>query len=148
MIYDHFKNLSKYEIITPDIQNFITRENLSIGRYELEDGAFAMVSEYESKEPETGKYESHRKYIDIQCVLSGEEMIDVTPIFGLADDMPYDAEKDLIFYKNGNEEQKISLKMFSNTFSVLYPEEAHKPGLKIKEKTTVKKIVVKVPVKD
>lgn len=148
MIYDYFKNLSKYDIITADIQNFLERQDLSIGRYNLEDGAFALVSEYQTKEAEKGKFESHRKYIDIQCFLSGEEIIEVTPIYGLEVDIPYDSKADIVFYKNGNESQKIDLKMFSKTFCVLYPEEAHKPGLKISEPTKVKKIVVKVPVKD
>lgn len=146
MIYDYLKNLSKYEIITPDILNFLKRTDLTEGRYKLENGVYASVSKYRPKDSMQCRFESHRKYIDIQCVLSGEEIIEITPVEGLKEEAPYDAEKDLFFYHDGNKKQSTLLKMLEGTFCVLYPEEAHKPGLALAFPKDVLKVVLKVPV--
>src|SRR5690606_17743427 len=41
-------------------------------RIELADGAFALEQAYFSKPRAEGKYESHRKYIDLQAIVAGE----------------------------------------------------------------------------
>ena len=80
MIFDTLANAQKYYSLHSrfeDAFEFINKaisENLPVGRYELDGkNLFALVQEYTTKNPEEAKNEAHRKYIDIQCVLSGEE---------------------------------------------------------------------------
>ena len=48
--------------------------NTAPGRVEIDgDQVFALVQEYNTKPKEQGFWESHRKYIDIQYVVSGSE---------------------------------------------------------------------------
>ncbi|MFH1308555.1 MAG: YhcH/YjgK/YiaL family protein [Patescibacteria group bacterium] len=49
---------------------------LKIGRTKIEgDNIFLMVQEYETRPKEEKSAEQHKKYIDIQLILSGEEII-------------------------------------------------------------------------
>ncbi|MBR4758462.1 MAG: YhcH/YjgK/YiaL family protein, partial [Bacteroidaceae bacterium] len=50
---------------------------LSLGRHEIGQGCYANVQEYETKT--TSKYELHRRYIDVQLLGFGEELVYVAP---------------------------------------------------------------------
>jgi len=60
------------------------------GRHEL-DGTnlYASVDEYLSREPEDCRLEAHRKYADIQYVISGQEQIGITPLAETVEATPY-----------------------------------------------------------
>ena len=73
MILDYEERLSDYGYAGFDadaVQAFIRRaeeEKLPAGRYELDgEKLFAMIQEYETKNPEQCLYESHKRYGDIQ----------------------------------------------------------------------------------
>ncbi|MDR1525615.1 MAG: YhcH/YjgK/YiaL family protein [Tannerella sp.] len=128
--------------------DFLNNKNLSElpeGRYELSDeGMYATVSTYETKEPEDARYEAHRKYIDIQYVAEGEEYMEILPLDQMKEKALYDSDKDIIFY---NTVTKGELRYADKRhYFVFFPEDVHKPCLKIKTQSTVKKIVVKVPI--
>lgn len=146
MIYDLITNLSRYPNISKDVIKFINNGPHQVGRYELENGTFALVQEYKTRDTSQEKLESHQKYIDIQCILDGQEAIEVTAVKGLEVCDIYDAEKDIAFYKDGIKEKTLNLKMTKGTFVVLYPEEAHKPRVSISHPEDIRKIVIKVPV--
>ena len=42
-----------------------------------EPDVFAQISSYQTKSPQEGRFEAHKKYVDIQILLSGSEMIEV-----------------------------------------------------------------------
>ena len=121
--------------------------SLPLGRTEVEtDKIFALVSEYET-EPEQDRYpEAHRKYVDIQCVVSGEETIGAGPIEAAGEiKQPYAAEKDIVFYKSLQQETGIVLK--PGMFAVFFPWDVHKPNcIAGKLPLTVRKVVLKVAV--
>ena len=50
-------------------------EGCENGRYELSDGAYVNVSTYKTAPKEEKAFEAHRKYIDIQMILSGNELV-------------------------------------------------------------------------
>ncbi len=55
--------------------------NMELKRYDLDgNNLYALLSEYMSKNEENARYEAHRKYLDIQYVVSGRELIGITPI--------------------------------------------------------------------
>ncbi|MCK5344780.1 MAG: YhcH/YjgK/YiaL family protein, partial [Candidatus Heimdallarchaeota archaeon] len=70
-------------------------DDLGIGRYDLGEGVFAMVSEYQTKDFDEGFIEAHRKYIDIQIILRGAEKIGVADIKTCIP-VEYDEEKDFL----------------------------------------------------
>ena len=114
--------------------------DLPCGRYELEDGIFVNVSEYATKCE--GQFEAHRRYIDVQCILSGEEKIEVAPADSLRITRDYDEDADILF---GDGEGEACI-LRAGQAIVLLPEEAHKPGLCLDAPAPVKKAVFKVPV--
>ena len=113
------------------------------GKHEVQgEDIFYIVDEYETKPVEEGRLEIHRKYLDIQYIVSGEECLGFAPLEGLTEETPYDGEKDLAFYHYEPTMSKLVLKQGS--FAIFWPNEPHMPCRSIDKAETVKKIVVKV----
>lgn len=104
-------------------------------------GAKALVSAYTPGKKET-LWEAHRKYYDLQFLVSGQERIGWAPLKGLTEEIPYDEEKDIAFYR-GTGDFFLFRKEY---FILLSPDEGHQPGLFTPGQTPVKKIVIKIPV--
>ena len=146
MIKDKVKNSELYKNVNPSfpVAFAFLEEALAqpkeVGRYDLEEGVFALVQSYDTKPEEACKIEAHKKYIDIQCVLKGREL------FGVADlstQTLYEdkfAEKDVAFYHG--EVDLITLT--DGDFIVVFPQDAHRPQQG--DGSHVEKVVVKVPV--
>ena len=118
--------------------------NMTLGRVELGNGMFATVSEYPTKDRETTLFEAHQKYIDIQYVASGNELIDVAPLKNMTVTKPYNSENDIAF---GAVTEFSEMKASAGRFFIFFPADAHRPGLKDgNDNTLVRKVVVKVPV--
>ena len=115
-------------------------DSLDCGRHEWSNGVFVTVSSYQTKE--SGMYEAHRKYIDIQYILDGSERIDVADVEKMRITQDYAEDKDLVF----GEAEGTPYYLNAGQYLVLYPEEAHRPGMKAGSVGTVKKAVIKVPV--
>ena len=115
--------------------------SLADGKYEINDeNVYASVQTYETKED--AKYESHRKYIDIQAVIQGSEKIGVTDLSNCKSCVAYDSNRDLEFYDINCTEEFVELK--EGQFVIFYPHDAHKPSINLAKKSNVKKVVVKV----
>jgi biofilm protein TabA len=128
--------------------NFLKSNDLSaleIKRYDIDgNNLYAPVSEYVTKNEADARYEAHRKYIDIQYVVSGKELIGVAPMSQKKDILEaYDGTKDVEFLTLAGGENRLAL---PDRFFIFFPEDAHRPGLKDTENSPVKKIVVKVKV--
>ena len=146
MIQGNIKNTDKYKNLFAGINNaldFISKQaniNISDGKYNIiNDDIYANVQTYETKDD--GLFEAHRKYIDLQFIISGEEKIGVANIKSCKTVTEYDKEKDVEFLETDKYEY-IHLK--AEDFLILYPEDAHKPCITDKTKSTVKKVVVKI----
>jgi len=73
-------------------------ESIKDGRYEIKaDDIYALVQSYATDAPGNKRLESHRRYIDIQYIVSGREVIGWLPIGGLKVMTPYSEEKDVVF---------------------------------------------------
>ena len=121
--------------------------NIENGRYEiLGDKVFASVQDYLSKPKESAKFEAHRKYIDIQYIVKGEEQIGVCNISNFNDFTPYDSEKDIVFLTPINENKAEFIRLKEKEFMILMPQDAHMPSIAIDKPSYVKKVVVKVSV--
>ncbi len=115
------------------------------GRIEIDgEDIFAEVQEYETKPEADCRFESHRKYFDIQYMAEGEEYFGYIPLKELEKDTGYDEERDLEFYLPPRTYGRVHLK--KGDFAVVSPEDGHQPRCIGEAPCQVKKIVVKVKV--
>lgn len=112
-------------------------------RVELDgDNMFAIIAKYETKNSEDAKWEAHKKYIDIQFVISGAENMG----FVLADYLDikekYNEKNDVEILEGLGDFVQVN----EGEFAVFFPDDAHMPGLKIKENEMVHKVVIKIKI--
>lgn len=149
MIYDNISNLELYKGLSPDIYEglkFLKNVDASIanGVYQINPRVKAIVSEYETKDKNEYGYEAHRKYIDIQCTLKGQERVACLPIDKLTETKPYSDNDDAALYSTTI--KPIEMTIGNGYFAVFYPQDGHMPQLCIDEPRVVKKIVVKIQI--
>lgn len=122
-------------------------KNLPLGAFDKVDlgfGIFAIEQKFESKERSDCYLESHKKFIDIQLIVSGQELMEHCDISRCVEKIPYNKEKDLILYQDNIDMNKIS--MISGDFAIYFPVDVHLGCQKYKEQTLCTKTVVKMPV--
>lgn len=117
-------------------------KNLPVGTQELEGKhLFVSVSEYQGKNRADALYESHRKYIDIQYVIEGKEIIGRTSLDKVKVVEPYNEEKDIAFYEyDGGDYMEAT----PQNFFIFLPDDAHRPSISAGDSSMVKKLVVKI----
>jgi len=118
------------------------------GRHEVDgDEIFINEVEYDTKAPDEALYEAHRKYIDVMLLLEGEERICVLPVSGLTHIVTaYDGAGDALLAKESQASSVIQMR--PGTITVLFPEDAHAPGIMAGEESCrVRKLIAKVLVK-
>ena len=113
-------------------------------KVELNENNFGLEQVYNSKERNKCFLESHRQYIDVQFILEGEEIIEITNIADLNIDMNYDNDMDLLKYQPTSNFSSIKLK--KGDVAIFYPQDAHMPCVQLNEVVKVVKTVVKVAV--
>jgi biofilm protein TabA len=114
------------------------------GRVDLAGGAFALEQTYVPKPRPDGFFESHRKYIDVQVIVQGEELMEVEDVSRLSVTYAYNPERDLIKYADAT--VASVLRMRAGDVAVFFPEDGHMPSLHWRGTSLVRKTVVKVPV--
>jgi len=107
---------------------------------EIEKGFLVLLGIKVGDTKQDADYEAHRKYIDIQFMINGEEYIAVTDISNCVQSIDYNEDKDIAFYKADNSFQTLK----SGEFLILYPHDAHKPCISINNARHCKKVVVKI----
>ena len=148
MIFDTLKNIDNYKGLgrVYTALEFLKETDfnkMDLGRYELDgDNIYYMVQEYNT-DPKKTVAEAHKKYIDIQFMVKGEELIGVAPFECEKTETQAIPENDVWFYDCKTE----AITLIENSFMVLYPNDLHCPGVATKgEALTCKKVVVKVKV--
>lgn len=122
----------------------LNEENLSLGRHDVNEGFFYNVIEYDTTDEEDKTYESHRRYVDIQLLLSGEEIMQVTDVCSLDIKTTYDEDKDCVLYSPSGNASGIILR--PGSVVILYPKDGHR-SMRFGNKTSrIKKIVGKVAI--
>lgn len=148
MIFDTLENIKNYEGLgrVYTALEFLANTNfekIELGRYELDgDNVFYMVQSYDT-DPDKTVSEAHKKYIDIQFMVEGEEIIGVAPICVEKTEVEAKPENDVWFYQCKTE----PITLIENSFMVLYPNDLHCPGVATNNKAMAcRKVVVKVRV--
>ncbi|MCK4563131.1 MAG: YhcH/YjgK/YiaL family protein [Verrucomicrobia bacterium] len=147
MILDTLKNAAKYAGLKMGISEafgFLDQPGLAElpdGKHEiLGDRVFAMVAHGDGRNVSDGELEGHRKYIDIQYVISGDESIGWAPREGLVSSTEYNAENDIEFFE-GKPDSVVRVP--AGSFAVFLPTDAHLPLI---GDGPIHKVVVKVAV--
>ena len=120
----------------------LDKENLELGKYVVNEDFFYLVQEYETKDPEIARHEAHEKYVDIQYMIQGKEQIDIAPAEKMEVEEPYNADRDVVFFKEP--EQATHVVLTDGGYAVLYPADSHNPGPRVGKAAKVRKIVGKV----
>jgi biofilm protein TabA len=111
------------------------------GKYPIDgDQVFASVTESPTKDYDSTTWESHRKYIDIQYVIVGEERMGVNPVAQSTVIKSYNEERDVANYSAEG-------KIYSATpeyFFIFFPTDAHRPNITPAGNKVDKKITIKV----
>lgn len=148
MIFDTLKNVDNYKGLgrVYDALKFLAETDfgkIDLGRYELDsDNIFYMVQSYDT-DPDKTISEGHKKYIDIQFMVEGEEIIGVADIGDKKELTEAKEENDVWFYNCKTEPLTLS----AGKYMVLYPNDLHCPGVATNGKAmTCRKVVVKVKV--
>ena len=147
MIYDNIVNISFYLGLSDDIREGLlflkdVKPEIETGEYVLTPTVKAIVSEYRTKPEYENRFEAHRVYIDIQYLVYGNERIQYLPLDDLVELIPYSTDSDMSFYLGGA--APVDLHLGHGFFTILYPQDGHKPQVAITEPEKVKKIVIKV----
>ena len=146
MIIDEICRADEYVDLSEGIRTalrFLKETNLQSiepGRHDVDGNrVFAIVESYQTKSMDHGFWEAHRKHLDVQCVISGQEQLGYAPVSTMTGE-PYDEERD--FYKLRGTGDFVTLR--PGMFAILKPQDAHMPGMAIGNSQAVKKIVIKV----
>ena len=147
MILDSLKNKAQYAALHPRFQqvfDFIDNNDVAsmpCGRHDIDgDNIFVVAQELDLRELKEARLELHRKYIDIQLLLSGPN-----EVFGwsekkdcLTPETDFDVAKDIQLF---TDTPQCFYSVGEGQFSILYPEDAHAPMLGTGK---IKKMIFKI----
>lgn len=147
MVLDSLKNAHLYSNLSERIAvglKYLQETDFSkveAGKYEIQgSNVYAAVSIGNSKALDQCKAEAHKKYIDIQYIVSGCEKMAYNNISDMVEATEYNEIKDVQFYKGAVE----GLTVKSGYFAIFFPDDVHMPSIVVDEPVSVKKVVVKI----
>ncbi len=150
MIIDKLENANLYAGINSRVAQafqYLKDTDLNAiapGRYAIDgDNLFAIVQEYPTLDKADEKMESHRKHIDVQYMIWGEELVGHEVLQQQVPCKEYDEQEDYMLFAD---EPAFFSKFAAGTFMVFFPTDLHMPCIKNGEPSTVKKVVVKVKI--
>lgn len=104
---------------------------------------FARVMSYQTKTREQTAMEAHRRYADVQVVLSGCEVMEWHPLAGLKPVTPYAPDSDAVFLEKPTTPQG-QVVLTPGRFAVFFPQDAHMGQIALAGPEQVRKVVVKI----
>ena len=150
MIIDKIEKMERYAYV-PGVQkavDFLKNTNLNSlekGTIELGDGHCVKVMFYATKPIPEGdvSLEAHRNYLDLQMTFGGEETMYFQAIDLGEDDKPYNAEKDVEFFKTSWTHQVV---LNPDNFALIFPNDLHVGGYDVEGTDSIKKLVFKLKI--
>ena len=143
MILDYTKNLAVYEKLLPRMsvyKEYIDQlHELPVVRYELGEGEFFSIQEGTTRPLEGALYEFHESYCDLQIMIEGSEMMKWQELTHLEKEN-FDQEADIGFATGAG--QLVSIE--AGMFYLVFPHDAHMPGLYTSQENYFKKAVFKL----
>ena len=148
MIYDRLDHIDVYKHVHPGVYKALCMlrdtdfSGMEDGRYEVDgEELFFLLQSYEPN-PANETPEAHKKYIDIQCLLSGIEAMGVGALEDMTEEVDGKPERDIWFYHGPLD----TITLIPGKFAALWPGDAHAPGIALGEAVPCRKVVFKVKV--
>jgi biofilm protein TabA len=147
MILDHLSHAELYRPLGPlfrEALDYLAKFDPKTpdGRHDLRgDDLFVLVQTLTTEPAEKRVFESHQRYADIQFVVSGREAIYYSPLAALRPKGDYDPKIDARLYDGANE---VPLHLEAGWFTILWPQDGHKPGCVWQKPGEVRKVVAKI----
>ena len=150
MIYDTIEHAGVYRGISKNLAkalDFLTGTDLKSmpdERVEIDgERVFAFFQRYDTL-PANDRPEAHRRYIDIQYLIEGEELIGIAPLSAMKREVEARPERDIWFYEG----ETVNISIGGGRLAIFFPQDAHAPGIAAAESRPVRKVVVKVAVEE
>ncbi|MDB1125944.1 YhcH/YjgK/YiaL family protein [Vibrio algarum] len=150
MLFGNVNKLSLAPFVYTVVRKWINEAviiaaNNDEGRFTLsDDRVFVILATGDTEKTDQRKAEIHKKYIDIQILLEGEERI------GYSNDLDDNfaslskLKDDVLFIEDVKNENFVDLR--PGDFALFYPNQIHRPMCAISTPTRIKKAVIKAPV--
>ncbi len=148
MVIDKIENYKLYANLSNKIAkafDYINENDLNqmeSGKHVIDhDDMYILIQEYVTKNIEDGKLEGHFKYIDLQYMIQGSELIGVST---LRDQNPIDINEksDCAYFSNDSS----FIRLDEGMFTIFFPDDLHMPCIKLNLNAKVKKAVIKIRV--
>ena len=134
MIFDNVENLGLYKdipvlkqaieyILSHDVTAFAIGKNVIDG-----ENLFCSMQKYQTKDAKDCKAETHKKYIDLQYFISGEERIQYGDLANEGAPVEVREDEDLYFYENHTESELI---LNGGHFAIFFPQDVHVPCMQV-----------------
>ena len=117
-------------------------DKLELGKHVINDWLYVNVQEYMTKNIDECRFESHKKYVDIQYMINGVEAIETADTDKLDINTDYNEEQDVMFWNDKPNQMRTVLT--NGSYVILFPQNAHKPCIAVDKPLKVKKAVAKV----
>ena len=145
MIIDKIKNYRQYSGLGSNILSaleYITKTDfaeIENGRHDIDDDMYLLLSDYETRNIAECKTEAHRKYIDVQFIIKGQELVGYASLGNQSTITDYDEKNDYILY-NGD---LSFINFHEGMFAIFYPDDLHMPGVG-DNNSPIRKAVLKI----
>lgn len=150
MVIDHIHQAALYYKLHPGIEaalryiqatDFTKVDN---GTYPIDgDQLFAIVQEYDTKDPSSEKLEAHKKYIDVQFMIHGQEQMGHALLNKQVPTRDYRTEDDFMLFDEAPDFFSV---VTEGMFTIFFPTDLHMPCILHQQSSHVKKVVVKVSI--
>ncbi len=146
MIVCPFKDLGRYAAVIPGLEEAMKAikelTDLEPHVVPLSGSNRIIVQNYTTKPAAQGRPEAHRQFLDVQCILEGEECVGWADVAALTPDGEFDPANDIGFYTGHVDLVRVP----AGYCYVVFPEDAHMPGTAVTEPMNCKKLIVKLAV--
>lgn len=106
---------------------------------------FVNVHGYATRTREACRYESHRRFIDLQYCVGGGEIVEWQQLSVLVPTDKYDSVKDVMHYGVPGV-SAACLRMTSGSFAIFFPSDGHMPKVADGQHDRIEKMVIKVDI--
>ena len=146
MIVCPFNELKRYAAVIPGLEEAVevmaAVTDLTPRTIPLSGNNRIIIQSYNTKLPSEGRPEAHREFLDIQYVVEGEECMGWAPVDSLTLDGEFNTGSDIGFYTGHVDMIRIG----AGKCYVVFPEDAHMPGIAVADPKACVKMVVKLKV--
>lgn len=114
------------------------------GKYPLsDDETFVILVSAQTEPREQRMAEIHKKYVDVQIVLQGEECFGYSNRLAAEPSVLVELENDLLLIDEVEQENFVDL--HANDFVVFFPNQIHRPLCAVNQPQAVRKAIIKIP---